>query len=472
MIADAPPPGHPRPPVERAHPPAAGPLRPFRFPPFHHLRLASGLEVYTARHGDVPLASLELVTPAGGQLDPPALSGLATLTAGLLDEGTRRGGALDIAARAERLGGHVSTGADWDGAHVSAGMLSTNFQGGLELLAEVATSPTFPAEELERLRRRRLAELLRRRHDPSILADERLAAEVFRGTPYGRSLLGDEASVAASGRDDVVAYYDGHYTLRGAALVAVGDLDPEALLGLVEEVFAGAPAAPPAPPPQIRPQPLAGVVVHVVDRPGAAQTELRLGHVGIPRRHPDYSPLMVLNTLLGGNFTSRINLNLRERHGYTYAAASRFIGRQGPGPFIVSAAVATEVTGAAAREVLNELERLRSDLVPPEELEETRNYLIGVFPYTVQTIDDLASRLETLAVYDLPDDYYASYVEQVRAVTAEEVLDLARRHLHPDRLVIVAVGPAESLEPQLAELGPVTVWKDGEQVERKPTNFR
>jgi zinc protease len=459
MIAATPPPGHAGPaPVDRTRPPAAGSLRTFHFPPFLHVRLANGLEVYTVRHGDVPLVSLELVTPGGGQFDPPVRSGLATLTAGLLDEGTRRGSALEIAARAERLGGYVSTGADWDGAHVSAGMLAENLEAGFELLAEVATAPTFPPEELERLRRRRQAEILRRRHDPAILADERLAAEVFRGTPYGRSLLGDEESVAAIGRGDVVAYYERHYTLRGAALVAVGDLDPEALVALVEEVLGGAAGAEPPAPPEIHAPPLGGVAVHVVDRPGAAQTELRLGHAGVARRHPDYSPLVVLNTLLGGNFTSRVNLNLRERHGYTYSASSRFVGRQGPGPFIVSAAVATEVTGAAAREVLWELERLQSEAVTPEELEETRSYLIGVFPYTVQTIDDLANRLELLAVYGLPDDYFETYVERVRSVTAEEVLALARRHLHPDRLVVVAVGPAESLEPQLVGLGPVTVW--------------
>lgn len=450
--------------LDRTQPPAAGAIRPFRFPQFLHTRLTNGLEVYTIRHGDVPLVSLELVVPAGGQFDPPARSGLATLTASLIDEGTRGGSALEIAARVERLGGYLMSAADWDVAQLSVGVLSANLRAGLELLAETATSPTFPPEELERLRRQRLAELMRRRHDPSILADERFSAEVFRGTVYGRSLLGDEVSVAALERGDVVAHYERHYTLRGAALIAVGDLDAEALPALAEEVFGStAPLAPPEPP-EIRPQPLAGVTVHVVDRPGAAQTEVRLGHVGVPRRHPDFSPLVVLNTLLGGSFTSRINLNLRERHGYTYGAASRFVGRQGPGPFIISAAVATEVAGAATREVLGELERLRNEPVSAAELEGICNYLIGVFPYTVQTIDDVARRLEVLAVYGLPDDYFQTYLEQVRAVTADEVLALARRHLQSDRLAIVAVGPAETLEPQLAGLGPVTVWSPAARV--------
>ncbi|HEX5761426.1 MAG TPA: insulinase family protein, partial [Thermoanaerobaculia bacterium] len=187
--------------VDRTRPPAAGDLRTFRFPRFLHTELPGGLAFYAVRHGDVPLVSLELVTPAGGQFDPPGRHGLATLTASLLDEGTRGGGALDIAARVERLGGYLTSGADWDVAYLAAGVLSRNLAAGLELLAEVATSPTFPPEELERLRRQRLTEILRRRHDPSILADERLTAEIFRGTVYGRSLLGDEESVGAIARD-------------------------------------------------------------------------------------------------------------------------------------------------------------------------------------------------------------------------------------------------------------------------------
>ena len=444
--------------LDRTLPPEPGTLRAFDFPGFLHTELPGGLAVYAARHGDVPLVSLELVTPAGGQHDPPGRHGLSTLTAGLLDEGTARGGALEIAARVERLGGYLASGADWDSSYLAAGVLSSNLPAALELLAEVATSPTFPPEELERLRRQRLAELLRRRHDPAILADERVTEEIFRGSAYGRSLLGDEESVAAIARDDVVAHYRRHYGLRDAALVAVGDLDPEALVAAAERIFGGGGGPPAPPPPEVRPAALPGVVVHVVDRPGAAQTELRLGHAGVPRRHPDYSPLVVLNTLLGGQFTSRINLNLRERNGYTYGAHSRFVGRRGPGPFLVSAAVATEATGAAAREVLGELERLREEPVGPVELAETRDYLIGVFPYTVQTIGDLAKRLEMLGTYGLPDDYFERYIERVRAVTTEEVQRLARRHLHPDRIAIVAVGPAETLERQLSALGPVTVW--------------
>ena len=166
----------------------------------------------------------------------------------------------------------------------------------------------------------------------------------------------------------------------------------------------------------------------------------------------------MLNTLLGGKFTSRINLNLRERHGYTYGATSRFVARMGPGPFLVNAAVATESAGAAAREILHELRVIREDLVEPEELSETQSYMRGVFPYTVQTIGDLAKRLETLTLFGFPDDYYMRYLERIADVTREEILEMARRHIDPAHAVVVAVGPAETLEPQFEGLGPVTVW--------------
>ncbi|MEA2599924.1 MAG: zinc protease [Acidobacteriota bacterium] len=445
--------------VDRSAPPLSGEIRPFRFPPFLRTRLPNGLAVLAARLSGLPLVSLELVTAAGGQFDPPGQSGLATLTASLLDEGTARRSSMDIAASAERLGGYFTTGADWDVGYLSTGLLSQHRAAGFELLTDVATRPTFPDEELERLKRQRLTEILRRTHDPSALADDRFHRVLYEGTAYAYPLIGEEGSVSGLDRSGTEAFYQGHYGFAGAALIAVGDFDPEELLREAEAALGtGGPPSPSPAPPEIRPPARTGISVHIVDRAGAAQTELRIGHPGIPRQHPDYIPLLALNALLGGKFTSRINLNLRERHGYTYGASTRFSARMGRGPFTVNAAVATESTGAATREVLFELRRIREALVEPEELEEARSYLIGVFPYTVQTIGDLAKRLETLAVFGLPDDYYTRHLERTATVTREEILEVARRHLDPEHVAVVAVGPAEELEPQLADLGPVTVW--------------
>lgn len=442
--------------LDRSVPPAAGRAHPFHFPPFLRHKLANGLEVLAGRLTSVPLISLELVTPAGGQQDPRGQEGLAALTAGVIDEGTRQRNALEIAAHVERLGGYFVAGVDWDEGYLATGLLARHLPAGLELLAEVTTEPTFPEAEIERLRRQRLTELLRRSQDPGLLAEDRLAAVIYGGTVYDHPLSGLPEALAALTRDDLVTFYRSYYTLAGSRLIAVGDLDPEALLRDAEARFASLPAGPPDMP-EILPVPLSGVEVHIVDRPGGAQTELRIGHAGVPRTNPDYIPLIVLNTLLGGKFTSRINLNLRERHGYTYGASSRFTPRLGPGPFVVDAAVATESTGAAAAETLGELRRIREDLVEPRELEETLSYVSGVFPYTFQTASDLAKRLETLAVYGLPDDYFERYLERLPTITREEIRTVASRHIHPDRIAVVAVGPAEALRPQLEPLGPVTV---------------
>ena len=443
--------------LDRSAPPPAGKIRPFHFPPFLRRRLPNGLEVLAARQAGVPLVSLELVVPAGGQHDPAGQAGLATLTASVIDEGTQRRSAMEVAADVERLGGYLTTGADWDEGYLGTGLLARDRQAGIELLAEVLGEPTFPEEEIERLRRQRLGEILRRSQDPSILADEKLSQAIYQGTPYANPLIGTAETVEALDRESLMGFYRRHYTLRGAALIAVGDLDPEEILRAAETAFGGRDAAAPAAP-EILPAPLDGISIHVVDRAGASQTELRLGHAGVSRRDPDYIPLVVLNSLLGGQFTSRINMNLRERHGYTYGASSRFVARLQPGPFIIDAAVSTEAAGAAAREVLAELRRIREEVVAADEMEETRSYILGVFPYTFQTIGDFAKRLETLALHGLPNDYYDTYQQRLAAMRREEILEVARRHLHPERIAVVAVGPADALVPQFEGLGTVTVW--------------
>jgi zinc protease len=207
----------------------------------------------------------------------------------------------------------------------------------------------------------------------------------------------------------------------------------------------------------VRPLELEGISVHVVDRPNAAQTELRLGHIGPPRNHPDRVPLSVMNSLLGGKFISRINLNLRERHGYTYGAHTSFANRLGPGPFQVSAAVANDVAGAAVRETLFEMRRLQESAPEPDELADAVTYLEGVFPYTLQTVESMAQRLSQLAVFGLADGYFDAYFAELRAVTPEAVRVVASRHLRPQTCAVVAVGPASALVPQLEELGPVNV---------------
>ena len=445
--------------VDRSAPPPPRAVEPYRFPAFSRRRLPGGVEVIPVPVSRAPLVDLELLLPAGGRFDPPGGAGLATLVSGLLDEGTEERSALEIASAIERLGGRLETGADWNAATVYVRLLDEYLEEGLRLLAELVLRPTFPDEEVERARRHRLTDLLRRRDQPGVVAADEFYRLVYGDTVYGRPLVGLPGDMESVTRADIVRFYERHYRLEDAVLIGAGELDPDRLQALAAEVLGVRPPREPAAEPAVVPPAASGVRVRIVDRPGAAQTELRLGHAGVPRAHPDWTALGVLNTLLGGKFTSRLNLNLRERHGFTYGVSSRFVPRLGPGPFLVNAAVANPGAGTAVREVLSELERLRREPVGEEELRDTQSYILGVFPYTLQTVDGVLYHLEQLAVYDLPDDYHAPerFLERLEAVTREEIQRVAQEHLHPDQAAVVAVGPAEELAPQLEGLGEIEV---------------
>ena len=440
--------------IDRSTPPEPGPPRRVRFPAFERSRLSNGLEIYAAPIRRNPLVQLELISRAGGgQQDPQSRAGLATLTAGLLDEGTRDSSALELAARVEKLGGYLTSGADWDVAHVSTGMLSKHLQDGLQLLAEVATLANFPPAEVARLQRQRQAELQRRLAQPASLASVALLRLIYGTTPYGFSLLGTTQTVASITRDDILDFHRRHYGPADAVLIAVGDFDLPQIQALAEKALSGWSGSTRVAAVELSPTSPSEPTLAIVDRPEAVQTELRLGHQGPPRGSADYAPLQVLNSLLGGKFTSRINLNLRERHGFTYGAHSTFAERLGPGPFVVSTAVATETVGRAVTEIRGELERIREEPVSQTELDDTKGYLLGVFPYSLQRLDGISARLGDLAVYSLPDDYHTALHDEISQVDARLMGEVARNYLHPDRLAIVAVGPAEKLRAQLEPMG-------------------
>jgi zinc protease len=443
---------------DRSTPPPAGPEPDFRPPPFRRLRLDSGLELVLAPRQGVPLVEAALLLPAGGEHNPPDRPGLAALTASLVDEGTRQRSGLELATRLEQLGAALGAYADWDATRIEASALAGNLAEILEVVAEVAREPSFPADEVERLRRQTLAEILRRADHPGRLADRALAAALYADSPFGELLEGTAPSLEAVSREELVGFHHNHYAPVSGHLVLCGEFDPSSAEDLAREYFEswrnrGA-AARPAPAAAAA---IAGVDVTIVDLPRAPQTELRLGHVGVPRTHPDRTQLGVLNALLGGKFTSRLNLNLRERHGFTYGVSSRFADRRSAGPFVVATSVANDVAGAAAGEVVAELRRLRDEPVGAAELAETRNYLRGVYPYTFQTVSGHLARLSDLALFELPDDHFETALAVIAATSPADVQRLSRAHLRPEELRIAAAGPAAVLAPQLAAFGDVAV---------------
>ena len=446
-------------PPDRTRPPAPGPEGAVAMPEFERLALPPGVPVYVAQRAGVPLLELELLLDAGGEHNPPARPGLAAMTASMIDEGSARRTGPESAAELERRGATLSCHADWNAARLRLQLLSSDLEYGLGLVAELLQEPAFPQHELERLRQQTLAELQRRADQPAALADEAFAHHLFAGTIFAQPLAGNPAALRAMSRAELVDFHRERYRPELGALVVAGEFDRDRLAAAVARMFpASAPAATLASPaPSISAGGRRRVVV--VDRPGAEQTELRIGHPGVPRQHPDRVGLGILNTLLGGKFTSRINLNLRERHGFTYGASSRFVDRKTRGPFVVSAAVTTAATGQAAQEVLGELRRIRDEAVHPAELDETRNYLLGVFPYSLQMIEGLAARLDEIALYGLPLDMPARYLAEVAAIRVEDLTRLARAHLQPDDALVVAVGPAQELMRQLQEIAEPELWQ-------------
>ena len=442
--------------LDRSLPPEAGARHPFTFPAIERRAVAGGIELIMAPLPNRGLIQIELLCPGGAQHETNAEGGLATLTASLLDEGTSSASAMEIAERLEGIGGSLVTSADWDAVYLAAGVPARHGRRALELLSELAYDASFPAEEIERLRRQRLAELRRRSAQPGFLAATRLAAAVYGDGVYGHSLLGSRSSVAALDRDRIVGYARRHVVPAGATLVAVGDFEPQPFAELCEQLLSSWAHSDPAGPPPA-PRPTCQRVIWIVDRPEARQTELRCGHAGIPRAHPDFAPLQVLNSILGGKFTSRLNLSLRERHAVTYGAYSRITGRRDRGPIVLGVAVANEAAGLALGEMLGELERLRQAPVDDHELTDARDFLLGVFPYSLQTVGGISRRLETLALHGLADDYFAGYLARIEAITADDLLACARDHLRPAEAAAVAVGPASELRRQLEPHGEIRV---------------
>ena len=434
--------------------PQPGPPRAYHFPSFERDKLANGVQLVVAPVHKLPLVTVVAVLEAGAVSDPAGREGLAQLTAQLLLEGTARADAAHLVERLERLGTSVSATADWDVATVGMTVVSGRLPAALALFGEVLREPAFPEREVERLKAERLAELLQLRTEPRGLADEMFSR--FTYAPRSRFALpagGTEASVAAVMRADVQRFYAARYRPGGTTLVVVGDVRAAEVERLTATAFGdwtgGAPErASPSDEPARRAR-----AVHLVAKADAPQSELRIGHVGVPRTHPDYFSIVVMNAVLGGLFSSRINLNLREAHGYTYGAHSEYDWRRAAGPFVVSTAVRSDVTDAAAREVLREIDRIRAADVDASELSLATSYLDGVFPIRYETTAAIAAALTNLVIYGLPEDYFDTYRERVRAVGAGEVRRAAERHLHPEELQLVVVGDAVAARSPLEALG-------------------
>jgi zinc protease len=455
-------------PLPEAPRPTPGAPRGYAFPHFETRVLPNGVRLVVAPVAKLPLVTVSTVLDAGAMLDPAGKEGIAVLTARALTEGARgRDGAV-ITDETERLGTGLAAGADWDASRVRMTVLRPHLEAALRLMADVLLAPDFPEREIERLKGERIAELLQRRAEPRGLADEMLSRFLYApGARYATPEGGDDGSVSALTRADVVAFYRARYAPDRATVIVVGDIsvyDAERLVTGVLGAWRGSGLAPTTESVADRAAPGApgGGGVHIVTKENAPQSELRIGHIGVARAVPDYFSVVVMNAILGGLFSSRINLNLREAHGYTYGAHSTFDWRRGAGPFAVSTAVQRDVTDAAAREILHEIARIRETDVAPDELSLATSFLDGVFPIRYETTTAIASALTSLVVYGLAENYFDTYRDNIRAQTVSTVRAAAQARLHADRLRLVVVGDPAVLRAPLEALGlgPVSVYSD------------
>ena len=438
----------------REQPPAPGPVRTFEFPAVTEITLANGMRVLHACRDELPLVSAQVVIDAGAAAEPVTKGGLAHLTANALHAGTANRDGGRLAWELEHLGVQLQTVADWDAMLASITVPVERISKALGVLGDVIRNAAFPDAEVDRMREEQLAEILQRLKEPRALASDVAGRCVYdAAVPYARPLVGTTTSVATLTAGDLRSFHRARFTPRNAALVIVGAMKADEAFELAETCF-GNWQGEPAVTPEFAVQPRAGeTTIFVVDRPGAVQSELRIGHVGVPRSHDDYFTLLVMNTIFGGAFTSRLNRNLREKHGFTYGARSSFAFRRHAGPFLVQTAVGTEVTVRAVEEILHETERLRDEGVTDEEVDNTRDYLVGIMPLQMQTTDQLASALADVFVYGLAPDYFAHYRDRIAAVSADDVRRAARAHLRPHQLAIVVVGDAGTVKSGLDELG-------------------
>ena len=449
--------------LDRSVRPAPGPTPTVQTPAVVKRTLANGLQVWTVTQREIPTVNASLVIRAGA-VQSGEKAGLASMTASVLDEGSSRRSALEFARAVDALGASLGAFASDERTTVSLSTLKKTSGDAFALMGELVTQPAFAAEEIERDRKSRIQALRQQKDQPTTIASNTFAARVYgEAHPYGRPGNGTPETIGSISREDITAFYGTYYRPNNAVLVVVGDVTADEAMGLATKAFGAwekreLPASASAIPPRPAARPAA---VYLVDKPGAAQSEIRIGHPGAARStNPDYYALQVLNTILGGQFSSRINLNLRESKGYTYGARSGWTFARGDGPFVASAGVFTAKTDSSLIEFLRELRDIRAGRpVTEEEVAFARRTIVQSYPRSIETNAGVVNQLADLAFFGLPETEMTAFLTRVQAVKPADVTRVARRYLQPEQFTIVVVGDLEQIRSgvEALNLGPVSV---------------
>jgi zinc protease len=447
--------------------PQPGPPRPYAFPAFERTRLDNGIDVIAVNLPERELLTGVLFEAIGASDERDDEAGLTVLMARAMTEGTERHDAIELVEAAERLGASIHAEAGWDALSVGVDVPAERLEPALDLAAEVMESPVFPDADVERLREERLNDLLQARADPRRRAEEGFIETIYApGSPYRRPSGGTRESVEALTADAVRSMHARRFDPNRMTLIVGGDLEGIDVVELANRRFGGwAPTPVCEGPRQILAKPASGGPrVRVLHRPGSVQTEIRIGHVGLRRKIPDFHALSVMSAILGGLFNSRLNRVLREERGYTYGASAGFDLRRAAGPFAARAAVNTDVTVPAIEAILAELHGIRDRAPSPEELRSACDFLVGVFPLRFETPAAVVGAISSIVVYGLADDELARYRPAIEAVTADAVVEAAREHVRPADASILLVGDADAFLPALesATLGEISVEREAD----------
>ena len=441
---------------QKQQPPPVAPERPFKFPSHTTVKLENGLTVFVVEDHRQPMVSVTLMLPGAGSSSQPAdKAGLAAMTASLLRQGTATRSAQQIAESIDRVGGSLNAFAGDDSTEASVTVLTNTLDIGFELLADIVRNPAFADAEIERWRRQILSSLQVAYRDPEYLRDIVGQRVAYGDHPYAYPTDGFPSTVKSLTRDDVTAFHRQRYTPSGSYVAVAGDITPAQAADLVRKHF-GPWTGSPAPP--VKPADTAQRRrVVVVDQPEAVQTQFGMFGPAIARNHADWIPLLVANQILGGSFNSRLNLRLRAKEGLTYGARSALDGARLAGLLSVTSFTRTEETGKAINVMLEVVNDFRKNPATAAELSEATSYVSGVFAIQSETAGGVADRILTSALNGLPDDYWQTYRERVRKVTAADVSRAVDLHVIPDQLSIVAVGNASGFAKSLESLGSVSI---------------
>jgi predicted Zn-dependent peptidase len=439
--------------LDRTKRPEGKPAPQIHLPEIQKTALDNGLKVWLVEQHELPTVALSLVIQAGADHDPAAQPGIASMTADLLDEGTKTRSTLQISEEIDAIGASFGTSAGTDGSFMTLSSLTKHLDKALAVFTDVLANPVFPEKEFQRIQKQRLTALIQQRDQPPAIANNAFSFVLYGANhPYGHNPAGTEESVKGMTTKDLETFYSTYYRPNNATLIVVGDITLKEIVPKLNAALSGWTSAPVADVPVPAPPAPGPMKVYLVDKPGAPQSEVRIGYPALARSTPDYFPVAVMNRMLGGQFTSRVNLNLREKHGFTYGAFTSFRFQKGVGPFVAQGGIVSDKTDSSLTEFLREINLMKEKGMSAEELAYAKKGMIGNFALAFETPAQIAGALQNVVLYGLPEDYYTNYLLNIDGVKLADVQRVAGQYLDASHMAVVVVGDMAKIKESITAL--------------------